>query len=121
MPVVRLLTVVSRVVTIGFETVPSAATANRTRSEDWGNHNDVPVRDHSGPSAATVPSPIGASDPTPVPTCWTILLVSRSMMVRKPVNVFQVRAARNLPLGLIDDDSKRPFFTSRRLPSGVMR
>ena len=42
-------------------------------------------------------------------------------MVRKPVKSFQVSAARYLPFGLIEDDSSRPLFTSRRCPSGVMR
>ena len=83
-----------RVVVMGFETVPSDATLNRTMSEVCGNHSDLPWWDHNGPSAATVPSPMVGSDAEPVPTCWTIVPVFRSTIVRKPVNSCQVNAAR---------------------------
>ncbi len=59
-----------------------------------GTHRVFPSADHSGPSAATVPSPRNLSLPIPVPTCWMTLPVFRSNMVRKPVKSFQDRAAR---------------------------
>src|ERR1035438_4546589 len=105
----------------GPETVPSAATLNRIRSEVCGNHNVLPSADHRGPSAATVPSPMILSPPAPVPICWTIAPVVGLKVGRKRVKSFQVRAARYWPLGLIDDDRRRPLSTSSRLPIGLIR
>jgi hypothetical protein len=42
------------------------------------------------------------------------------MMVRNPVKSRHDRAARNWPLGLMDDDSKRPSLTRSRVPMGLM-
>ena len=57
-PVVRFTIVVSSGMTTGVPTVPFAFTGKWTRSEVCGNHSDFPSADHSGPSAATVPSPM---------------------------------------------------------------
>ena len=89
-PVVRLTVTVARVIVAASLTVPSAATLNLSRSEVCDTHSVLPSADHSGPSGATVPSPIVLSAPTPVPTCWTILPVFRLTTVRKPVKSFQV-------------------------------
>ena len=120
-PVVRLSMVVLSGMTTGLDTVPSAATAKCTRSEVCGNHSDLPSADHSGPSAATVPSPMTLSVPTPVPICWMIWPVLTLIMVSQPVNSFQVSAARYWPFGLMDEDSRRPASSVRtRVPIGLI-
>jgi hypothetical protein len=119
-PVVRLLMlVISGITTGAAEIAPSGPTVNLSRSEVCGTQSVVPSADHSGPSAATVPSPMVLSLPLPVPTCWTTLPLFRSMTVRKPVKSFQVRAARNWPFGLIAEDSTRPSLTRSRVPAGL--
>src|SRR5450755_2245194 len=102
----------------GEDTVPSGFTAKRIRSVVWGNHRVFPSAEYSGPSAATVSSPSAGSPVAPVPSCWTILPVLTSKMVRNPLKLFQLSAANLVPSGLSVLDTSRALGSSIRSPIG---
>src|SRR5579859_2574159 len=103
----RLVMLFSRVMPTGFDAIPDGDTLKRTRSDVWGNQRVVPSGDHSGPSAATVPSPIVWSVPTPVPRVCTTWSVFTLMIVKKPWKSSQLNAARYCPLGLKEEEMMR--------------
>ena len=119
--VFRLVTAVTVGMVTGLDTVPFVATLNLIMSAVCGNQSVLPSADHSGPSAATVPSPRTLSVPASVPICCTTVPVLMLKMVRKPVKFSQLSAARYWPLGLIEEDSRRPLSISSRVPTGLIR
>ena len=92
-------------------------TAKRSRYVDWGTHNVVPSGEYNGPSGPTVES-VGLVDGVFSAVCWTICLVCRLMIVRKPENSFQPSAATSVPLGLSVLATRRAFLSRIRVPSG---